>query len=530
MQTVNALNAGLAGFFSFAGLHYAVKWWSSRKERVLLVFSIQCVLSAVFSLALRAYFRATTVADVQSALDRFVTIGVLIHAVLLQFYAELGGGRGRAYRVLVTCGVVALAVLNQWAPLGGVVVELRPLTLPDGEVSVLPIRTPPGASLALLYIVVCAIQFYGFGVVGTIWKRDRAAAVLLAVGSAVIALGAVLGFLGDFAHVRAPNAGALPHAVFVLCMALLLSREYAARGARLAVSERRAEASLQEARQALAELRAEHGRREEAEAARRQAMEAVVQAQRKEIASHLAAGVAHDFNNVLNVMSVWSQLLTSGVPSVKEQERARVALADALAQGQALSRQLMALDRPDPRSVKRIRLDGPIKSALQTLESALPRTVRLELEAADAPEVDAAEAEIQQVLYNLVLNARDAMPRGGVIRVTVGVETSPAPLAVVGGTLAAGRWATLSVADSGPGIDPTIREHIFELFFTTKAAGHGTGLGLTTVLRIAKATGGGVALESAPGAGATFKLYLRARERPTASASVTPAPSVQDSP
>ena len=123
------------------------------------------------------------------------------------------------------------------------------------------------------------------------------------------------------------------------------------------------------------------------------------------------------------------------------------------------------------------------------------------------------------MIYNLVLNARDVMPAGGAIQVTCGVETSSIPIAVVGGSLAPGRWAMLSVTDSGPGVDPSIRERIFDLFFTTKGQ-EGTGLGLATVLRIAKANGGGVALESEAGSGATFKLYLPACE-PSAARPVT---------
>lgn len=100
------------------------------------------------------------------------------------------------------------------------------------------------------------------------------------------------------------------------------------------------------------------------------------------------------------------------------------------------------------------------------------------------------------------------MPTGGVIHVRAGLETSPTPITVDGGTLAPGRWATLSVADSGPGVDPTIRERIFDLFFSTKGPDRGTGIGLATAARIAKAHGGGIALESAAGGGATFTLYL----------------------
>jgi signal transduction histidine kinase len=100
------------------------------------------------------------------------------------------------------------------------------------------------------------------------------------------------------------------------------------------------------------------------------------------------------------------------------------------------------------------------------------------------------------------------MPGGGSIRVTAGLETSPIPIGVAGGSLAAGRWATIVVSDSGTGVAPAIRDRIFDLFFTTKGPERGTGLGLATVMRIAKESGGGVALETEAGRGATFKVYL----------------------
>jgi len=496
--------------FAFAAIHYAVQWSLSRSERVLLVFSIQCAMYTVFSVAIVAFFRARTVADAQTALGRFVTIGVLTHAVILQLYARLGERRDRAFRALVTGALVFLAVLNQWAPLRGTVLELRTMRLPGGATTFLPIRTPPGASLVGLYLVVLVVQAYGLVATGAIWKRDRVGAVLVGAASTAIVAGAALGFLVDFAHVRAPYAGAWPHAVFALSVAFFLSREYSARGARLVVSERSAARSLRDTQEALGKFQEEQRRREEAEAARQRALEAVVQAQRNELASQIAAGVAHDFNNVLNVISLWSSaLLNPSLPAL-DPEKARQALADARNQGMALSKQLMTLARPEARRLTRFPLDRPVHATVQTLRPALPPGIQLDCQAPAAPEVEADETEIRQVIYNLVLNARDAMPDGGLIQVAAGFETSLIPIDVVGGSLAAGRWATLAVTDSGPGIDAAIRERIFDLFFTTKGPERGTGLGLATVMRIAKTSGGGVALDAGAGRGASFKVYLPA--------------------
>ena len=244
MDTLITMNAVLAGLFAGAAIHYAVYWWLSRQERILLVFAVQCAVHAVFCLAINSFFRARTIPDAQATLDRVITIGVLTHVLVLQFYAELGGRRDGAFRALLTCALAFLAVLNQWAPLRGTVVELRTMQLPGGT-GLLAIRTPPGASLALLYLLVLAIEGYGFLVAHAIWKRDRSGAILVAIGAAAILAGASLGFLVDYAGVRAPYAGALPHAINVLCVTFFLSREYSARGARVAATERQFEAAFE---------------------------------------------------------------------------------------------------------------------------------------------------------------------------------------------------------------------------------------------------------------------------------------------
>ena len=239
MSLLSFTNAWLSGFFACAAIHYAVHWWLSRHERVFLVFSAQCALYTVFCLAITSFFRATTIADSQATLDRFVTLGVIIHVLLLHLYADLGGRRDRAFRALVSGVLGFLAVWNLWVPVRGTVLELRAMPLPWGGTGLLPIRTPPGAPLAIQYLFVLAIQVYGFFVARVIWKRDRTGAILVAVGGAAIMTGFTIGFLVDFAKVRAPYAGALPHVINVLCLAFFLSREYAARGARVAATATR---------------------------------------------------------------------------------------------------------------------------------------------------------------------------------------------------------------------------------------------------------------------------------------------------
>jgi signal transduction histidine kinase len=270
----------------------------------------------------------------------------------------------------------------------------------------------------------------------------------------------------------------------------------------------RIEQALHEANESLTALRAEQMLRERAEAARREAQDAALQAQKMELVARLAAGAAHDFNNLLGVVGNWAELLMLDAGNGPEHREARDAVDTALQQGRALTRQLMSLARQDQRSVKRLQLGTCAKSGVTTLSRVLPPGVSLRFSEDSPATVDADETELQQVLFNLVLNARDAMPSGGKIEVATSVETTSDPVEVVGGSLPSGRWAVLRVADSGPGIPTELRDRIFELFFTTKPVGEGTGLGLATVLRIAQKSGGGVALDSVPGEGARFSVYL----------------------
>src|SRR3954469_10299947 len=124
MGALLTMNVWLPGFFACAAIHYTVHWWLSRHERVLLVFSVQCAVYAVFCPAINAFFRARTIADSQTALNRFVTLGVIIHILLVHLYAELGSRRDRGFRALVSGVLGFLAVLNLWVPVRGRVLEL----------------------------------------------------------------------------------------------------------------------------------------------------------------------------------------------------------------------------------------------------------------------------------------------------------------------------------------------------------------------------------------------------------------------
>lgn len=242
-----SMNMWLAGVFACAALHYAIHWSRSREERVLLVFSFQCAMYTGFYLAISSYFSARTVSECQTALDRFVTFGVLIHAAYLHLYAYLGARRDYVFRALSTGVLLFLAVLHQWLPLRGTVVELQSVQLLGGVSGIVPIRTPPSVCLGILYGTVLLNNLYGFFAARQLWLRDRSGAVLVSAASVAVLVGTGTGFLIDFAGWKAPYVGAWTHAVFVFCMTFFLSREYSARGVRVVATERKFEAAFEHA-------------------------------------------------------------------------------------------------------------------------------------------------------------------------------------------------------------------------------------------------------------------------------------------
>jgi signal transduction histidine kinase/DNA-binding response OmpR family regulator len=268
------------------------------------------------------------------------------------------------------------------------------------------------------------------------------------------------------------------------------------------------EKAVRTEQEAVIGLRAEQARREQAEQQRHEAERVAQQAQKLELVGRLSAGLAHDFNNVLAVIQAWSELAHKPAAEPGRLALAQEGILAAVRQGTALAQQLLAFGRQSIRSPRDVRLDQAVDAGVKMLRRVVPEGITVVLEHGGPGFVSADETELQQVLLNFVVNARDAMPGGGRLRVQTGVEVVSEERPVVRGRLAPGRWAFVSVADNGAGIDTSLRERIFEPFFTTKPVGMGTGLGLATVLHIARENGGAVALDSRPGAGSRFTLYL----------------------
>ncbi|MFO0583194.1 MAG: PAS domain S-box protein [Anaeromyxobacter sp.] len=240
-------------------------------------------------------------------------------------------------------------------------------------------------------------------------------------------------------------------------------------------------------------------RRLEAEHAR---MEAELrQAQKLEAFGQIAGGVAHDYNNLLTVQ-LSAVLLLKELPELGAEARELAGEIEASARRAAsLTRQLLAFGRRQVLQPRLLELGEVVQGVLEMLRRVLREDVRIELRPASEPlRVHADAGMLEQVVMNLAVNARDAMPGGGVL--TLALDVVPARGATPG------RHVRLSVTDTGHGMDEATLPRVFEPFFTTKPSGKGTGLGLATVYGIVRQHGGRVEVESRPGEGATFRVLL----------------------
>jgi PAS domain S-box-containing protein len=236
------------------------------------------------------------------------------------------------------------------------------------------------------------------------------------------------------------------------------------------------------------------------------------QSQKMEAVGRLAGGIAHDFNNLLAAIRGNAELLL-------HQNGADAALAaemrdilDAADKGASLTRQLLAFSRHQVLQPVPLDLNVVVANVSRMARRLLGTDVTLEEHLApDLARVLVDPSQIEQVLLNLMVNARDAMPDGGLIRVCTGnVPLEPGSLDAADSGLAPGRYVRLSVSDEGHGMDQATAARIFEPFFTTKEPGRGTGLGLSTVYGIIRQTGGAITVASERDQGATFSVYLPA--------------------
>ncbi|HLK69191.1 MAG TPA: PAS domain S-box protein [Bryobacteraceae bacterium] len=235
----------------------------------------------------------------------------------------------------------------------------------------------------------------------------------------------------------------------------------------------------------------------------------LLQAQKMESVGRMAGGVAHDFNNLLTVINGYSALLLQQITPEDPIQEPISEIRKAGARAAALSRQLLVLSREQVVRPKVLDLNEVIGEVEKMLGGVLGEDIRIETRLSPSLGPIRADAgQFHQVLVNLIVNARDAMPGGGKILIeTLNMDLDQG-YALQHPELAPGPYVLMTVSDDGLGMSEDVRSHLFEPFFTTKKQSEGTGLGLATVYGIIKQTGGAIFVYSEPGAGATFKIYL----------------------
>jgi len=231
--------------------------------------------------------------------------------------------------------------------------------------------------------------------------------------------------------------------------------------------------------------------------------------QKMEAIGRLAGGIAHDFNNVLGVITGYSEMLLDKLSTDAHLSGLVTHVLKATERGASLTRQLLAFSRQQVLEPRVINIQQHIRGIQGLLQRVLGEDVRLAVDADDGPvHLRADPAQLEQVIMNLVVNARDAMPGGGNLTIEISKARLDADYCKHAPDTRPGNYVCLAVTDTGCGMSPEVLSRVFEPFFTTKESGKGTGLGLATVYGIVKQSGGSITVYSEVGHGTTFKVYL----------------------
>ena len=258
----------------------------------------------------------------------------------------------------------------------------------------------------------------------------------------------------------------------------------------------------------------------------------LLQSQKMEAVGRLAGGIAHDFNNLLMVISGYSEFLLERLGPEPALRAPAQEIANAAGRASSLTRQLLAFSRKQMLAPKILDLNGVVAENLKMLTRMIGEDIDLVMvPATSLGAVRADSGQIEQVIMNLAVNARDAMPSGGKLTIETSNVSLDEDYARFHAPLKPGNYVTLSISDTGAGMDSETQSHIFEPFFTTKGP-RGTGLGLSTVYGIVKQSGGYIWVHSEPDKGTTFKIYLPrvAETTENLAQAVAPADSVATEP
>ena len=600
------LYSALVGFFAFAAIYHLILWWTSRREPLLGVFSLDCLARSALSAVLVAIATSTTTAEAQAALRVRIALGFVVTATALWSYSLVSGVRARWFVWPMTAALLTLlAVHTAVVPLNSAVTSLAQLTLPWGERITQPDFAKPGWWLGPLYALVISSHVFGLYCGWRLWARDRMASTLILCATTGTLVILALDAMRSFHTAVVPFIGVVPQVLWVSVIALLIAREHRRTREQLAASEHRFRgifdqtfqfiglmrtdgtlieanrtalefAGVREAdvigklfwetpwwahspelqsrlREATLAARAghtvrfeathprpdgrlahvdfslkpvanEHGEvtmlipegrditdRKEAEEHKRVLEAKLAQSQKMEAIGQLAGGVAHDFNNLLTVINGYGELLQTTMRPDDRRHAMLEGIVDAGKRAASLNRQLLTFSRWQLVDLRVLDVNAVVAEADRMLRRLIGEDIRLLIALDPTLALVKADAgQIGQVIMNLVVNARDAMPTGG----TLTIETANTE---IDGTLSTGHpdavpghYATLTVTDTGVGMAPEILGRIFEPFFTTKSPGKGTGLGLATVRAIVDGSEGLVQVHSEPGHGSTFRLFFPA--------------------
>jgi two-component system, cell cycle sensor histidine kinase and response regulator CckA len=247
----------------------------------------------------------------------------------------------------------------------------------------------------------------------------------------------------------------------------------------------------------------------------------LIEVQKQEALGRLAGGVAHDFNNLLTVISGEAELMAHGPESTPNTQDSAGAILAATQRAAELTRQLLAVARRQPAAPRAVDVSELLAENRRLLRPLFPESVTLDLDCAPRCAVLIDPTQLDQIVLNLAINARDAISGTGSVKITGARATLDVPQAAAMG-LTPGQWVVLEVRDTGAGIAPDVVPRIFEPFFTTKRDAGGTGLGLSTVWGIANQARGTVRVQSALGRGTTFSVWLPFTEQAPTSLTTQP--------
>jgi signal transduction histidine kinase len=275
------------------------------------------------------------------------------------------------------------------------------------------------------------------------------------------------------------------------------------------------------------ELKSEILERKLAEQKNDQLRVQLLQAQKMDAIGRLAGGLAHDFNNVLTGMIMSAELAAESIGSDSKLHKNLRDIQEFGKRGGTLTRQLLTFSRQQVIKPVVLNVNFIVEGMLTMLHRLIGETIALSFQ--KAPEIGRIKADpgqLEQVLMNLVVNARDAMPRGGSIHIETGNVTLTHEALLISSDMEAGPYVQLCVTDTGHGMDPATRDKVFEPFFTTKPVGKGTGLGLSTVYGIVKNCSGAIDIESAPHQGTRIKILFPMTAEKTMPVSETSCPFI----